>query len=186
MTEETIAFLEHLGRRSHLVGHSDGANVALSVAMRRPDLVRRVVAIGANYHFAGLMPMEPFTPLSPDFRDFALGFGATSPDGAAHAAAVVEKTRVLVETEPTWSAADLATITRKVLVMAGDDDVTTLDHLGAMYEAIPNAQLAILPGTSHGVLKERTKLSTWVIRSFLQSTLPPSTRAPIRRQENNA
>src|ERR1700722_11642517 len=60
MADETIAFIEYLHRTVHLVGHSDGGNVALIVAMRRPDLVRRVVAIGANYHFEGLMPVPTF------------------------------------------------------------------------------------------------------------------------------
>ncbi|MDE3008712.1 MAG: alpha/beta hydrolase [Acidobacteriota bacterium] len=182
MAEETVAFLEHLGTRSHLVGHSDGANVALAVAMRRPDLVRRVVAVGGNFHYSGLMAMEPFTPQSPGFGDFAQDFAAKSPDGLAHAALVVEKTRVLIENEPNWTVDDLATISRPVLVMAGDDDVTTIAHVGAMFEAIPNAQLAILPGASHGVLKEHTQVATSMIVHFLKSTLPPVTRAPIRRK----
>ncbi|HEY7931001.1 MAG TPA: alpha/beta hydrolase [Acidimicrobiales bacterium] len=186
MADETIAFLEYLGKRSHLVGHSDGANVALAVAMRRPDLVRRVVAVGGNFHYSGLMAMEAFTPQSPGFADFAQDFGSKSPDGALHAAVVVEKTRALVENEPTWSVNDLATITRPVLVMAGDDDVTTLAHVGDMYEAISNAQLAILPGASHGVLKEHTKVATSLIVHYLQSTLPPVTRAPIRRRTGEA
>lgn len=181
MADEAIAYLEFLGRRSHVVGHSDGANVALAVARRRPDLVRRVVAIGANYHHHGLMVMEPFTPESASFPEFAEGYGALAPEGPAHAAAVVEKSRHLVENEPRWTTKHLASITRPVLVMAGDDDVTTFRHLTTMYEALPNAELAVIPGTSHGVLRERTKLATSLIVEFLQSSLPPRTRAPIRR-----
>jgi pimeloyl-ACP methyl ester carboxylesterase len=78
---ETIAFLEYLKRRVHLVGHSDGGNVALLVAMRRPDLVRRVVAIGANYHFEGLMPLASFDTESDEFAEWAQRFGEHSPDG---------------------------------------------------------------------------------------------------------
>src|SRR5271169_6325707 len=51
MAVETIAFLELLGGRAHLVGHSDGGVVALLTARARPDLVNRVVAVGANFHF---------------------------------------------------------------------------------------------------------------------------------------
>ena len=58
MADETIAFLEHLGGPAHLVGWSDGGIVALLVALRRPDLVGRIVAIGANYHFDGVRHTE--------------------------------------------------------------------------------------------------------------------------------
>jgi pimeloyl-ACP methyl ester carboxylesterase len=44
MAEDTIAYLEaEVEGRAHLVGWSDGAVVALLVAMRRPDLVERLV-----------------------------------------------------------------------------------------------------------------------------------------------
>jgi pimeloyl-ACP methyl ester carboxylesterase len=181
MADETIAFLEYLNRRVHLVGHSDGGNVALLVAMRRPDLVHRVVAIGANYHYEGLMPMPSFDTESDDFAEWATRFGEHSPDGAGHAAAVEEKTRIMTYSEPVLTTADLATISVPVLVMAGDDDVATLAHTCSMYESIPHAQLAIVPGTSHMLLKERPKESIRIITRFLAMDLPPVTSMPIRR-----
>jgi pimeloyl-ACP methyl ester carboxylesterase len=181
MATETIAFIEHLKRRVHLVGHSDGGNIALLVAMRRPDLVRRVVAIGANYHFKGLLPVPVFDTASEEFAQWAQRFGEHSPDGPAHALAVEEKTRVMTFSQPTLKVKNLATISVPVLVMAGDDDVATLAHTCSMYEAIPQGQLAILPGTSHMLLKERTKDSVHLIDYFLRSKLPPVTYAPMRR-----
>jgi pimeloyl-ACP methyl ester carboxylesterase len=181
MADETIAFVELLDRRVHLVGHSDGGNVALLVAMRRPDLLHRVVAIGANYHHDGLMPMSGFDTESDDFAEWSDRYGAHSPDGRAHAAVVEEKTRIMTFSEPTLTPGDLATITVPVLVMAGDDDVATLAHTCSMYEAIPESQLAIVPGTSHQLLKERTKESVRIIEHFLGAALPPVTSMPIRR-----
>ncbi len=181
MATETVAFVEYLDRRVHLVGHSDGGNVALLVAMRRPDLLRRVVAIGANYHYEGLLPLPPFDVESEAFAEWAQRFGEHSPDGAEHALAVEEKTRVMTFSQPTLSLEDLATISVPVLVMAGDDDVATLSHTCSMYEAIPDAQLAILPGTSHMLLKERTKDSVRIIEHFLSEKSPPVTFAPLRR-----
>jgi pimeloyl-ACP methyl ester carboxylesterase len=181
MADETIAFIELLQRRVHLVGHSDGANVALLVAMRRPDLVRRVVAIGANYHFKGLLPLPVFDTASEEFAQWAQRFGESSPDGPAHARAVEEKTRVMTFSQPTLKAKNLATISVPVLVMAGDDDVATLAHTCSMYEAIPQGQLAIVPGTSHMLLKERPRESVHIIDHFLRSKLPPVTYAPLRR-----
>ena len=181
MANETIAFLELLGRRAHLIGHSDGGNVALFVAMRRPDLVKRVVVIGANYHHDGLMPLPRFDTDSDEFEQWAQRYAALSPDGPEHARAVAEKTEALIDDQPTLTLDDLATISVPVLVMAGDDDVATLSHTCSLYEAIPEAQLAIVPGTSHAVLKERTKESARIIRHFLRSDLPPVTEAPVRR-----
>lgn len=181
MALETIAFVELLGRRVYLVGHSDGANVALLVALKRPDLVHRVVLVGANYHFEGLMAMEEFTPESPDFEQFALDFATRSPDGIDHAAAVVEKSLHLITTQPTLSVDDLRAMSVPALVMAGDDDVSRLSHTVSLYESMPDAQLAILPGTSHAVLKERTKESARLIEEFLLGPAEPRTQFPIRR-----
>ena len=76
MADETIAFIEHLKRRVYLLGHSDGGNVALLVALRRPDLVRRVVWSARNFHYEGLVPMTDFTPrarTSPSSRSSSRG-----------------------------------------------------------------------------------------------------------------
>jgi pimeloyl-ACP methyl ester carboxylesterase len=181
MADETIAFLEYLDRRVYLLGHSDGANVAIMVALRRPDLLKRVALVGANYHFEGLVPMPDFTPASAGFSDFAAHYAKHSPNGIDHASAVVEKTLALVKTEPVLTLERLATISVPVLVMSGDDDVTNLSHTIQMYEAIPEAQLAIVPGASHAVLKERTKECVQIIERFFRGPIPPRTKYPLRR-----
>jgi pimeloyl-ACP methyl ester carboxylesterase len=181
MADEAIAFLEYLGRRAHLVGHSDGANVALLVAMRRPELVRRVVLAGANYHFRGLRPMEEFPLEGPVFDEWAESYARFSPDGVGHARAVVEKTNMLVRTEPTLTPSDLARVDVPVLVLASDDEPIELAHTCSLYESIPGAELAVVPGTSHSMFKERTKMSVAIINHFFQSTWPPLTEAPSRR-----
>ena len=65
MAQEAIAVLEDVvGGAAHLIGFSDGGNVALMVALTRPDLVGKMVTIGANFHYSGLMPL-PFEADSP-------------------------------------------------------------------------------------------------------------------------
>lgn len=181
MADETIAYLELLGRRAHLVGHSDGANVALLVALRRPDLVKRVVVVGGNFHYSGLVDFPLLEADTPGFDEWAQKYAAVAPEGLSHAREVLAKTNEMFRTGPTMTTEDLARITVPVLVLAGDDDVATLEHTVAMYESIPNSQLAIVPGTSHAVLKERTKDCVRLIRRFLTQRLPPQTRAPLRR-----
>src|SRR6187200_1328704 len=59
MATEAIGVLEQVvGGPAHVVGWSDGGNVGLLVAMRRPDLAHRMVVIGANFHFSGVMPIH--------------------------------------------------------------------------------------------------------------------------------
>jgi len=181
MADETIAFLEHLGGKHFVVGHSDGGNVALIVAMRRPDLLKRVVLVGANYHYDGLRPMPMFHLEGERFEEWAAKYGELSPNGKEHARDVIAKTLHMFDTEPAFSVEDLKKISVPILVMAGDDDLMELGHTTSMYEAIPGAQLAIVPGTSHAVLKEKSKLSSKLIRNFFEDEYPPVTYQPSRR-----
>ena len=181
MAEETIAFLEFLDRRVHLVGHSDGGNVALLVAQRRPDLLRRVVAVGANYHYEGLVDFALMAADTPDFEQWAQKYARLAPEGIGHAPEVLAKTNEMLRSGPTMSERDLGEITVPVLVMAGDDDVSTLNHTVTMFEALADAQLAIIPGASHAVLKERTRECVRIITRFLTQRLPVETLSPLRR-----
>jgi pimeloyl-ACP methyl ester carboxylesterase len=181
MADETIAFIESLDRRVHLVGHSDGGNIALLVGQRRPDLVKRMVVVGANFHYDGLVDFTLMQTGSPDFDQWAFKYAQHAPEGAAHAEEVLRKTNEMFRAGPTMTVQDLAEIDVPVLVMAGDDDVATLQHTTTMFESIRVAQLAIIPGASHAVLKEQTKECVRVIRRFLVQKLPVVTYSPLRR-----
>src|SRR5690349_17947407 len=57
MADDTIAFLDSVVcEPTHLVGHSDGADVALLVALKRPDLVRKLVLVSGTFHYDGNLP----------------------------------------------------------------------------------------------------------------------------------
>ena len=77
------------------------------------------------------------------------------------------------------SLEDLRAIVVPVLIVSGDDDVAQLTHTVSMYEAIPEAQLAVIPGASHGVLKEQPKLCRAYVRAL--SAWPGSSRDPVHR-----
>ena len=180
MATETIAAIDNLiGRAAHLVGWSDGGNVALLVALRRPDLVRSLVLIGSNYHFDGNMPTAPGGSLIKIIQD---RYAERSPDGAEHFAAVFEKSRSMWEVEPTLTTDDLRKISAPALVIVGDDDLMTLAHTASLYESLPLGQLAVVPGTSHAVLLEKPELVSRLVRDFLNAPGKPETHLPVRRR----
>ncbi|MFS8103579.1 alpha/beta hydrolase [Lentzea alba] len=82
---------------------------------------------------------------------------------------------------PALTEQDLAKMPNRTLIMIGDDDEVTLEHAAAMYRALPSAELAVVPGTSHGLLHEKPVLCNAMIVDFL-TTEPVETYAPIRRR----
>ena len=70
MAQDTIAFLEKtVGGPARLVGYSAGGTVALRVAMRRPDLVERLVLISAVYDIEGLIFKPTASEMSAEIVD---------------------------------------------------------------------------------------------------------------------
>ena len=181
MADETVAVLETVvGGPAHLVGWSDGGIVGLLVALRRPDLVRKLVVVGTNYHFEGTVPAE-MDPDSPVLGELGNAYIARSPDGAAHLDVVMKKSFRMFRSEPTLTTADIARISAPVLVLAGDDDLVALTHTVSLYEALPEGQLAVIPGASHGLPLEQPEAVSRLIVAFLAASGPPRTLMPIRR-----
>ena len=180
MARDTIAFIERLSLGpAHLVGHSDGANVALLVALARPDLVGRLVLISGNFHYDGLLPALDVGELATN--QFLLdAYGQVSPDGRDHFSEVVARIARMVASEPTLTAEDLGRVSRRTLVMAGDDDAIAAEHTLALYRGIPDAELAVVPGTSHALIMEKPALCNQIMIDFL-TTDPAATFMPIRR-----
>jgi pimeloyl-ACP methyl ester carboxylesterase len=177
MADDTIAFIEALDiGPAHLVGWSDGANVGMITAMRRPDLVRKLVLIGTAVNIDGAKPWAramtnhmTVDHLPPMLID---EYATLSPDGRDHFPVVFEKVaRAIIDTPQTL--ADLTRITAPTLVMAGDDDLVTVEHLEAMRAAVPDGQLAVVPGASHGLPLERADLVARLILDFLADEQAP-------------
>jgi pimeloyl-ACP methyl ester carboxylesterase len=94
---------------------------------------------------------------------------------------VARKSIQLFSTEPALTLDDLARITQPVLVMAGDDDVVTLPHTVSLYQALPDSQLAVVPGASHALPLEQPSAVAAMILRFLSAEGKPRTMMPIRR-----
>ncbi|MFD4181743.1 alpha/beta fold hydrolase [Rhodococcus sp. NPDC058514] len=180
MAMDTIAFLESVPRGPvRLLGYSDGATVALLVALRRPDLVRRLVCVAGVFHRDGWAPGVVDADQEPP-AFLAELYAEVSPDGAGHYPAVTRKLNRMHLEDPALTERDLRGVTRRTLVMVGDDDEVTLEHALALYRGLPVAELAVVPGTSHGLLVEKPDLCNRIILDFL-TTEPVPTMAPIRR-----
>ncbi|MDG6990982.1 MAG: alpha/beta hydrolase [Nitrososphaerota archaeon] len=172
MVEQTASFIEALGLKAvNVVGWSDGAIVALLLAISRPDLVRRMISVGGlaetmaqsaeTRGWIESMNAEKFP------QEFVSKYGEISPDGPAHFSVVLEKTKKLWLTEPHIKDEDLSKIKAPTLVLAADKEDLPIEHTIEMFRAIKGAQLCIVPGATHFLMSEKPELTNSVMLAFL-------------------
>jgi pimeloyl-ACP methyl ester carboxylesterase len=168
---------------AHVLGHSIGATVALTLAMHRPDLVRTTIQISGGFDVnadVGTQGIDIDEMVKQTVAFLGSTYGAVSPDGEEHFPIVVRKDFELSTREPVLTPEQLGTVNARTLVMAADDDITPLEHMVDFYRALPNAELAIVPGTSHFLLQEKPALVNAILLDFLGNDAVP-TVAPVRR-----
>jgi pimeloyl-ACP methyl ester carboxylesterase len=176
MAADTAAFLDAVGTgAAHLVGWSDGAVVGMLVALRRPRLVRKLVVIGQYFNADGEVP--EFRAMI-DYWDSNLpeelheAYDLVSPDGPEHFPVVLEKMMRMWREEPDIALSELAGVRAPALVMQGDDDIVEVEHSAALAATLADAQLAVLPGTSHMAPLEKPDLVNRLILGFLSDPQP--------------
>ncbi|HYZ02392.1 MAG TPA: alpha/beta hydrolase, partial [Candidatus Binatia bacterium] len=128
----------------------------------------------------GLLPGADQLEVDPIVEFLGKSYGEVSPDGEEHFPVVVAKIARMAAEEPTLERSALGAIRRRTLVMVADDDIMRLDHVLEMYEAIEDAELAVVPGTSHFLIQEKPALCNAIILDFLTNE-PVQTVAPMRR-----
>jgi pimeloyl-ACP methyl ester carboxylesterase len=174
MAADTVAYLEaEVSGQAHLVGWSDGAVVALLVALRRPDLVGRMVLIGQYYNSSGRVPGSDLVRWlhSEEAKDLLRqGYDLVSPDGPEHFEVVYAKTMTMIDSEPEIDLAALSAVSVPALVLQGDQDEVTLEHGAAVAAALGDGRLTVLPGT-HGLPIEMPELVNTLLISFLRGTV---------------
>jgi pimeloyl-ACP methyl ester carboxylesterase len=182
LMRDTVDFLTSVvGGPAHLAGHSMGGCTALQVALHHPGLVRRLILVSAS-----LRPPRPRDPDSPWpgldelVRFLGPGYGEVSPDGKAHFPVVASKIVTMLTGAPALAQADLGGVRSRTLLMAGDEDAVSLDDTVALYNGIPDAELAIVPGTSHFLLREKPGLCNAIMLDFLTGAPVPAV-PPVRR-----
>jgi len=171
------------GEPAHVLGHSIGSAVALTLTLSRPELVRKLVQVSAGFkHEAETAPEGMGIDQMVEGTVAFLGarYGEVSPDGEDHFPIVVRKEFELSSREPALTAEEVGAVKHRTLVMVADDDITTLEHMFEFHRALPNSELAVVPGTSHFLLQEKPALCNAIILDFLTND-PVPTAAVMRR-----
>lgn len=166
MADDTAALVRGLEvEQADVVGYSMGGGIALQLAIRHPDLVRRLVVASAACAFDGMpaVAREMFPSITPEMfagSPIEAAYLRLAPDPAGFPT-LVEKLTQLDTTDYDWTQ-DVSRIAAPTLVVLGDSDGITLDHAVELFkllgggvmgdlQGMPASQLAVLPGTSHFV-----------------------------------
>ena len=189
LADDVAALLDYLGvTRADIFGYSMGGGVALQVAIRHPDRVGKLVVASASSStrsdavytevFAGI---EQITPEVFAGTPFFEEYTRIAPDPAAFPE-LVAKLKDLDAQEFTWPDEQVRAITAPTMVVVGDADIVRPEHAVKLLRlrgggvpgdltGLPNARLAILPGTSHIGVAQRAAWLVPMIEEFLTAPL---------------
>lgn len=139
--EDLLAFMDRLGiEKAHILGFSDGGNIAMLFAMTHPERVGKLILDGANLDASGVKWKIQFQ-IEIGYRIAKL-FARKSPEARKNA----EMLGLMVY-DPNVKPEELARIQSPTLVIAGDKDMIKDAHTRLIAQSIPGAELAIIPGT---------------------------------------
>ena len=152
MADDAAALLKALKIDSAFVlGWSDGGIVGLLLAIRHPEMVRRLMITGANL-WPDSTAILPELWLQEKAVVDTIHTEAFSPERKND-----WKIFLLDWLEPHIMLSQLETIRCPTLVIAGDRDVIRTDHTVLISQHIPNAFLWIVPASGHATLIEHKK-----------------------------
>lgn len=170
--DDTAALLRHLGiAKVDLMGFSNGGNTAMLVAIRHPELVRRLVVVSAMVKRDGLRPgfwegmevakMEVMPP------QLVEAYRRTSPH-PEQLGSFFQKSAQRMLGFRDWPEAAVSSIGAPTLVVVGDADVVRPEHAVEMARLLPRARLAVLPLADHeGVVITRAGWLAPMVEAFL-------------------
>lgn len=154
MASDVNALLDQLKIDSVFIwGQSDGAILGLLLAMDYPKKVKRVLAFGANIQPDSLA-LFPWAIASSE----KIVKGNGSPNE--------KKLNQLMLDYPDIPYTKLSHIKAPVLIMSGDRDVIRPEHTLKLFQNIPNSQLCIIPGATHGAAWEKKDLFLIIMNDF--------------------
>lgn len=160
--EDLLGFMdEHQIEKAHLLGFSDGANIAMVFAVRHPGRVDRLILNGANLNSSGVKRRIQIL-IELGYR-IAKCFSGKSDEAKRNA----EMLGLMVN-EPNVAPAELAGIRAKTLVIAGTRDMIKEAHTRLIAESIPDARLVFVKG-NHFIANRNPAEFNHAVLDFLQS-----------------
>jgi pimeloyl-ACP methyl ester carboxylesterase len=188
MAADTAAALRRLGvKEADLFGYSMGAGIALEIAIRHPELVRKLVVASLAYHTAGFHPglLEGIGQLQPEHlagTPWQEEYARIAPR-PENWPTLVAKVKQMDSALEDWPAQAVQSIKAPTLLIFGDSDIVRPEHAVELFRllgggvpgdsaGLPNSQLAVLPGTTHVTLVHRADLLLPIIAPFLDAPMP--------------
>lgn len=175
---DVAAFVRAMGyERAHIIGHSNGGNVALVTLMEYPQVVQTCIPQAANaYVTRYLIEREPkvFDPErmareAPDwFHEVTRLHNEVH--GPEYWRDLLWLTMKEIISEPHYAPFELARVERPTFVIMGAEDLVNAHDEHAQYIAnnIPNAELWIPEKTGHNVHYERREEWIAKVLDFLE------------------
>ena len=160
---DLLALMDHLQiAKAHLLGFSDGGNLALTFALAHPERVQSLILNGANLEPGGVK-LSTQLPI-------VLGYGCCrllSPFSrkARQNGAVLG----LMVNHPHIPPQALAALTMPVLVIVGERDMIRDRHSQLIARSLPNAQFVRIPGGDHFCAAKCPEVFNHAVLSFLQN-----------------
>ena len=175
--DDTAGLLRHLNiGKADIFGYSNGGHIALQMAISHPDLVRKLVVESAMFQRDGSDPgfwksfeHAKLDDMPPELKKAYLGVAPHPEDLPTFFTKSVQR----MLNFKGWTPEEIQSINAPTLVMIGDHDIVRPEHAALMFRLLPNAQLAVLPGTDHMTIVNRTELLVPMIEMFLDSPMPP-------------
>lgn len=178
LAEDVAAFVRAMGyEKAHIIGHSNGGNVALVTLMEHPEVVQTCIPQAANAYVTHyLIEREPkvFDPDRvasevPQWRDEMIKLHSEV-NGKDYWRELLWLTMKEIISEPNYSPTELARVDKPTLVVMGAEDTVNAPDEHAQYIAknIPNAELWIPEKTGHNVHLEQREAWLAKVLDFLE------------------
>ena len=160
---DLLALMDHLQiAKAHLLGFSDGGNLALTFALAHPERVQSLILNGANLEPGGVK-LSTQLPI-------VLGYGCCrllSP--FSHKARQNGAVLGLMVNHPHIPPQALAALTMPALVIIGERDMIRDRHSQLIARSLPNAQFVRIPGGDHFCAAKCPEVFNHAVLSFLQN-----------------